>query len=113
MHIRSLLVLITLGLTSLPATADFRTTMEVHEVELVYLRLPGTESGTLTFSDCEECESLTIRVTPATRYTLNGRDVALADFRRAVASIVDRQYTIVDVFHDLESNTVLRVRVKL
>ncbi len=87
--------------------------MEVHEVELIYLRLPGTVSGTLTFTDCEKCDSLTIRVTPATRYTVNGRDVELAEFRRIAAGITDRSYTVVDVFHDLESNTVLRVRVKL
>jgi hypothetical protein len=112
MHIQRLLVLFILGL-SLSAAADFRTTMEVWEVELVHLRLPGSESGTLTFSDCEDCDSLTIRVTPATRYTVNGRDVKLAEFRRVAAGIVDRQYTIIDVFHDLASDTVLRVRVKL
>ena len=112
-YIQRLVVLIILGLTSLSATADFRTTMEVHEVELMYLRLPGTVSGTLTFTDCEKCDSLTIRVTPATRYTVNGRDVELAEFRRIAAGITDRSYTVVDVFHDLESNTVLRVRVKL
>lgn len=113
MHIRRLLVLTILGLMSLTANADFRTTMEVWEVELVNLRLPGTESGTLTFSDCEKCDPLTLRVTPATRYTVNGRDVVLADFRRVIAGITNRSEQIVDVFHDLESNTVLRVRVKL
>ena len=112
MQIRTLLALIILGL-SFSAAADFRTTMEVWEVELVHLRLPSFESGTLTFSDCEKCDSLTLRVTPATRYTVNGRDVDLADFRRVVAGIVDRQYTIIDVFHDIATDTVLRVRVKL
>jgi hypothetical protein len=87
--------------------------MEVHEVDLVLLRLPGTESGTLAFSDCADCDSLTIRVTPATRYTVNGRDVLLADFRRVVAGIRNREDQIIDVFHDLESDTVTRVRVKL
>lgn len=87
--------------------------MEVYEVDLVFLRLPGSASGTLSFSDCAECDSQTIRVTPATRYVVNKRDVTLADFRRAVAGVVDRSDTIVDVFHDLESDTVIRVRVKL
>jgi hypothetical protein len=112
MQIRTLLALIILGL-SFSAAADFRTTMEVWEVELIHLRLPTSPSGTLTFSDCTDCDSLTLRVTAATRYTVNGKDVMLADFRRVVAGIRDREFTIIDVFHDLESDTVLRVRVKL
>ncbi len=112
MHIRRLLVLTILGL-SLSAAADFRTTMEVYEVDLVYLRLPGSASGTLTFSDCNECDTQTIRVTAATRYVVNGRNVMLADFRRAVISITNRKDTIIDVYHDLESDTVIKVNVKL
>jgi hypothetical protein len=87
--------------------------MEVHEVQLVYLRLPASASGSVSFSDCAECDAQTVRVTAATRYTVNGRDVMLADFRRVVAGIRDREFTIIDVFHDLESDTVIRVRVKL
>lgn len=113
MHIRILIVLMILGLMSFPATADFTTVMEVYEVELVHLRLPATESGSLTFADCADCEALTIRVTPATVYTLNGEDVPLAEFRRAVVAVTNRKDTIVDVFHDFASNTVIRVRVKL
>ena len=112
MQMRRLLVLTILGL-SITAVADFRTTMEVHEVQLVYLRLPTSANGTLSFSDCAECNELTVRVTAATRYTLNGKDVLLADFRRAIAGVRDREFTIIDVFHDLESDTVLRVRAKL
>ncbi len=111
MQIRRLLVLTILGL-SLTAAADFRTIMEVYEVDLVYLRLPGTVSGTLTFSDCTDCNTQTIRVTVATRSTLNGRDVMLADFRRAVAGIRNRSDQIIDVYHDLESDTVIRVNLK-
>ena len=111
MQIRRLLVLTILGL-SLSAAADFRTTMEVWEVELTYLRLPTSANGTLSFSDCTDCNAQTIRVTVATRYTLNGRDVMLADFRRAVSGIRNRTDQIIDVYHDLESDTVIRVNVK-
>jgi len=112
MHFQRLLALIILGL-SLSAAADFRTTMEVWEVELSNLTLPASEGGTLAFSDCADCDSQTIRVTPATRYTVNGRDVLLADFRRVLAGIRNREDQIIDVFHDLESNIIIRVRVKL
>ena len=112
MQIRRLLVLTILGL-SLSAAADFRTTMEVWEVELTYLRLPTSANGTLSFSDCTDCNAQTIRVTVATRYTVNGRDVMLADFRKTVAGIRNRADQIIDVYHDLESDTVIRVNVKL
>ena len=112
MQIRRLLVLAILGL-SLSAAADFRTTMEVWEVTLSYLRLPTGANGTLSFSDCTDCDAQTIRVTTATRYTVNGKDVKLADFRKTVAAIRNRAEQIIDVFHDLESDTVVRVRVKL
>ena len=112
MQIQRLMVLFILGL-SLSAAADFRTTMEVHEVELTHLRLPGSTSGTLTFSDCTDCNALTIRATAATRYIVNGKDVSLADFRRVVAGIRNRSDQIIDVYHDLESDTVIRVNAKL
>lgn len=113
MHIRTLMVLIILGLTSLTATADFRTVMEVYEVELVYLRLPGSANGTLAFTECAECDTRTIRVTSATHYIVNGQGVELKDFRKAVIGVRNRHDTIVDVFHDLGSDTVTKVRVKL
>jgi hypothetical protein len=112
MQIRRLLVLTILGL-SLSAAADFRTTTEVWEVELNNLRLPATEGGTLAFSDCAECEMLTLRATAATRYVVNKQYVSLADFRIAISRITNREDTIVDVSHHLESNTVTQVRVKL
>ncbi len=111
MHIQRLLVLIILGL-SLTAAADFRTTMEVWEVELTYLRLPTSANGTLSFSDCTDCNAQTVRVTVATRYTVNGRDVMLVDFRKTVAGIRNRADQIIDVYHDLESDTVIRVNLK-
>ncbi len=112
MQIRKLLVLVLLGL-SLTAAADFRTITEVHEVNLIFLRLPATSSGTLSFAGCADCDSQTIRVIPATRYLVNGRTVSLADFRRAVASVTNRQDTIINVSHHLESNTVTTVTAKL
>ena len=113
MKIRRLMVLIALGMMSFPVIADFRTTMEVYEVELVHLTLPASENGVLSFSECGECEVLSIRATAATRYTINGRNVSLADFRKAIAGIADRNRQMIDVFHDLELNTLRAVEVKL
>ncbi len=112
MHTQKLLVLIFLGL-SLTAAADFRTITEVHEVNLIFLRLPGTPSGTLSFAECADCDSQTIRVSPATHYIVNGRTVSLTDFKRAAASITNREDTVINVSHHLESNTVTKVTAKL
>jgi biopolymer transport protein ExbD len=112
MHIQRLLVLTILAL-SLSAAADFRTTTEVWEVELIYLRLPASEGGTLAFSDCADCKVLTLRATAATRYVVNHQDVTLADFRQAIRRITNRKDVIIDVSHHLETNTVTKVRVKL
>lgn len=112
MHTRKLLVLMLLGL-SVTAAADFRTITEVHEVDLRFLRLPGTTSGTLSIAACADCNARTIRVSFATQYLLNRRTVSLADFKRAVAKVTNRGDTVVDVSHHLESDTVTRVRVTL
>ena len=98
---------------SLAAHGDFRTLVEVHEVVLVNLRLPATESGALSIKECADCDALLLRVNPSSRYVLNGQTIALADFRKAIAAVTNRQDVIVDVFHDLETNVATKVRVRL
>ena len=112
MHIRKLLGLVLLGL-SLAAAADFRTTTEVYEIDLINLRLPGTEGGTLALKECDDCETQTLRVSAGTRYVLNHRDVTLVEFKKAISRVTNREDVIVDVFHHLESNTATTVRVSL
>ncbi len=112
MHIRKLLVLVLLGL-SFAAAADFRTTTEVWEVELINLRLPASEGGTLALKDCNDCEVLSLRVSAGTRYVLNHRDVTLVEFKKAISRVTNREDVIVDVAHHLASDSVTKVMVKL
>ncbi len=112
MQIRKLLALVLLGL-SLSAAADFTTIMEVYEVELSDLRLPGTEGGTLAIKECDACEVQTLRVSGGARYVLNNRDVTLVEFKKAVSLIRNREDVIFDVVHHLESNTITAVKVSL
>lgn len=107
-----LLVLILLGL-SMSAAADFRTITEAYEVLLSDLRLPGSETGTLTFAQCATCEVQTVRVTGNTRYVINNRDVALADFRKQLKGVGIKNDLNVSVLHHLESNTIKAVKVWL
>jgi len=112
MHIRKLLVLVLLGL-SVAAAADFRTITEAYEVDLGDLRLPGSENGTLTFKQCFDCERQTLRVTGKTRYLINDRDFALAEFKKQLKRVRNRKDQNVAVLHHLESNTIEAVRVWL
>ena len=110
MHSRKLLVLVLLGL-SLAAAADFRTITEAYEVDLSDLRLPGSENGTLTFRPCSDCEAQTLRVNGKTRYLINDRDVALAEFKAQLKGVRIRKEQNVAVLHHLESNTIKAVEV--
>jgi hypothetical protein len=112
MHIRKLLVLVLLGL-SVAAAADFRTITEAYEVALSDLRLPGSENGTLTFKQCSDCEAQILRVTGKTRYLINDRDFALAEFKKQLKRIRNRNDQNVAVLHHLESNTIKAVKVWL
>ncbi len=112
MHIQRLLVLAILGL-SLAAAADFRTIAEAYEVDLSNLRLPGSEYGTLTFKQCADCETQTLRVTGTTRYLINDRDFALAEFKEQLKRDGNRKDQNVSVLHHLESNTIKAIEVWL
>ena len=112
MHSRILLVLVLLGL-SLAAAADFRTITEAYEVALGDLRLPGSENGTLTFRQCADCEAQTLRVTSKTRYLINDRDFALAEFKEQLKRVRNRKDQSVSVLHHLESNIIKAVKVWL
>ena len=112
MHSRKLLVLALLGL-SLAAAADFTTITEAYEIVLSDLRLPGGENGTLTFKQCSDCEAQTLRVTGKTRYLINDRDFALAEFKEQLKGVRNRKDQNVSVLHHLESNTIKAVKVWL
>ena len=112
MHSRKLLVLVLLGL-SLAAAADFRTITEAYEVDLSDLRLPGSENGTLTFKQCSDCEAQILRVTGKTRYLINDRDFALAEFKEQLRRVRNRKTEAATVMHHPESNTITAINVNL
>ena len=110
MKIKVLIAAIVLGL-SLPVAADFRTVAEAYEVSLANLRVPQSESGTVSFKTCEECAYQVERVGENTEWVLNGKRLPLAKFRRGLLSIRDREAAAVTVLHHLEQDRVIRVEV--
>ena len=70
--------------TATSAVADFKTVDLAYEVPFAHLRMPASSNGTVTFKQCDDCEELTLSVTPATRYLVNGQNVQLSEFRNVM-----------------------------
>ncbi len=94
---------------ALPAAAQFRTIQQAYEVELVNLRLPQSESGTLGFKTCEECAFVTKRLSEDTTWILNGKSMSLKKFRLGVARVTERSNQYVTVLHHLEKDRITKV----
>lgn len=101
-----------LGL-ALQAAADFTTIEQAYEVALSEVRLPQSESGTMAFKTCGTCDFMTKRVTPETRYVLNGQAMPLAKFRIALSRVQDRDAQPVTVLHHLDMDRVTVVSAYL
>jgi hypothetical protein len=112
MNIRKSLICALL-VVSLPAVAEFTTISRAYEVALSGFRVPATPSSGITFKECEECDFVTVRVTPNTQYIVNGRSLPLKDFRKAVFQVTHRDTTPVTVLHHLESDTIVSVTVAI
>lgn len=108
MNIKLILITLVLGL-ALPAAADFRTVSRAHEVSLNDFRAPASANGGLSFRDCAECETHSVRVTENTRYVFNGRGLPLDKFRQAAATVNNREAATIIVLHHLKSDTIVSV----
>ena len=98
---------------SLPVAAEFKTVSLAYEITLSDFRVPATPSSGVILRECADCEMRAIRVTPHTRYLVNGQAVELKDFRKAVFQVRDRQNTFLTVLHHLESDIVVSVAVTI
>lgn len=110
---RTLTLVIGLLAFAMTAHAEFRTISQAYEIALSDFRVPATPSSAVIIKECAECDSRSIRVTPATRYELNGQTMELKDFRAGIFQVRDRASVILTVLHHLESNTVVAVSANL
>lgn len=94
-----------------PAIAQFTTVQAAHEVALSSVRLPASESGTLAFKACAQCEAQSTRVNGETRWLVNKKPVSLKDFRSAVETMADRSKDYIMVKHHLEKDLITRVSI--
>lgn len=97
-------------------TAVAQKTLEVLEGAGEYLLsqidLPSGDNGSLALKACASCETDYHRVTPATKYIVNGSQLTLVDFKAVVDEMrndnVDDQ-TMVGLFVDRASHNVTRI----
>lgn len=102
-----------LVLAGVAAEADFRTVRLAYEVQLTEFQPPATVNGRLLMRECRTCDQRSLRVTANTRYELNHQRVGLAEFKRALLNVRNRDSEMVIVLHHLESDTVTAVTATL
>lgn len=113
MKLFGMLVVGALLAVSVSAHAEFKTITRANEVILSELQLPASINGTTSFKSCGTCSRQTVGVNAATRYKLNGKFMSLADFRRELALVTDRQSKAAIVMHHLETNLVTMISIRL
>lgn len=98
---------------SLSAAAGFVTVEESYEVALSNMTTPVTNTGSLIFKVCDDCDSMMIRMTSNTRFIVGGRTVDLKEFRKQVFQVRNPDRVAVTIMHHLESDTITSVSVSL
>ncbi len=91
---------------TLPVIADFTLITQGYEVVLGEVRLPRNDGGTIAFKPCEECDYVTRRVAPDTRWQINGKAVTLPQFRKRTEHLSNRDNHSVTVTRHIESNRI-------
>lgn len=98
---------------AMPASAQhFAVSSKAYEVNGDEFRMPVSTSGTISFKACAECNYMTRRVTPNTRWTINKEPVKFTDFRKAYAS-APRDKVFVTVVHHLQSDLITEVTITI
>ena len=110
MKIKTLIAIALLGISF---AAAGQVVSQAYEIALGDFRAPVSQNGVAVFKKCVDCEQLLVRVTPATRYTVNGKSVRLENFRKIVGPAGSSKSGTVIVLHHLESNTIESIAVSL
>jgi hypothetical protein len=110
MKIKTLFATALLGISFVAAG---QVVSQAYEIALGDFRAPVSQNGVAVFKRCNDCERLLVRVTPATSYTVNGKNVRLEKFRKVVGPAGSHKSGDVIVLHHLESDTIKSIAVSL
>ncbi|MBT8091907.1 MAG: hypothetical protein KJN77_02655 [Gammaproteobacteria bacterium] len=98
---------------SVSALADFKTLARASEVKLSEFRLPASANGIATFKSCRSCDTEVVNVSEKTTYRLNDRNVSLPELRQALATVSNRDRTTVLIMHQLDSDLITQISIRL
>ena len=99
---------------SLPAMSQLTTRIEAVEASTEVITVPTSPNGRLAFKPCaKRCDAETIfkRLTPETRFVVQGRAVNFVDFRKVFYNQRRRTNGYALVSYDTEKNTVTSVAI--
>lgn len=105
--------LFAIALLSITFAATGQVVSQAYEVAIEDFRAPVSQNGVAAFKECDDCERRLVRVTPDTRYTINGKSMQFDDFRKTIGPAGSRKYGDVIVLHHLESDTIESITVSL
>ena len=105
--------LFAIALLSISFAATGQVTSQAYEVAIGDFRAPVSQNGVVAFKQCKDCETRLVRVTPDTRYTINGQSMQFDDFRKTIGPAGSRRRGDVIVLHHLESDTIKSITVSL
>jgi hypothetical protein len=97
-----------------PALAQLTTMVESLEASPSQIRLPTSPNGNLSFQPCAEscdAEYISVRLTPDTRFFVQGAAVKFIDFRRDFYNMRLRTDGYALVSYDTDKNTVTSVEI--
>ena len=112
MNFRRIILVLFLGL-SLSAGAEIVTLIDAVETSAASLSVPTASNGNLSFKPCaDDCDKvIRVRLTPQTRYVLNGVAMDFIEFRREFYKLRHESKDYALVSYNTEKNTVTSVRV--
>jgi hypothetical protein len=96
---------------SLTAIAQLKTIAESYEISMADVRLPTSETGTIAFKRCKECDFETRHVNKETVYEFDGERMSLEKFRRAIDGVERSRNIPVQVVHHLQRDEITKVFV--
>ena len=113
MTVRAILIAARL-LVAQPALSQIVTAVAAVEASPANIILPGGTDGMMTFRPCDgDCDEdyIRVRLTAGTKFTVNGKAVKFAEFRREFATIKRDRESYALVTYETQTNTVTSIEI--
>ncbi len=113
MTVRAILIAALL-MVAQPAFSQIVTAVAAVEASPANIILPGGTDGMITFRPCDgDCDEdyIRVRLSADTRFTVNGKAVKFAEFRREFATIKRDPRSYALVTYETQTNTVTSIQI--